>query len=882
MNLSAPGRASLPLEWPAAVALALALGLLVALQPLFALVAVVMAALGLALALARISLAAQAIGAVVLGNLVTGQFYVLGLLPESFPVVLDLVLAGVFVAVALRPHPRSPRSHVATVAFFTLAALSVLNPLVPSLDYAAFGLRQVLMPLVALLVVKEAELSRRDIRFILAMLLLGWIVNLTIALRQWLFGFSGEEIAWTRSLASTYLVDGQIRLMGATQSNQDFGFLAAIAVPAVTACFLAAQQRVLRIAFGVLAVLSFAVLFGTLLRSTLVGGVAGAVVTAVLVSTVNRRPERVLAYAGGLAGVLVVLALVAPGRFLPEEKVVTLSERVASIFSPGSDASFQQRGTEVWPKSLRIISENPLGGGPGSSGPLSQARPLEAPFGSNVPDNGYLLMAVQFGWVGVIAFAGMLLTWLGDLVGWVRRGQTAAAAAAGVVVAAMVSMIAGSYWALVNPSVALGVLVGLGLRGDGNRGPLRALSGRHPLSTDAPPGARRPLGRLPVMPAPSGAATVGPFQPREAARPPRLLVVAAPMISAGGVYSYLGRVLPEISRRGWETGLLWAARTPVDPLPASWDRQVPEGDSLRTRQGQLQQAVRSAVEAWRPDLVLSMLPQSDVACARVRREIGIPWVAMLHGSPWPRRGEMAVTRRVAWRATVSTAYSRADGLLSVSRAVADEIGAALALRSPIINVGSGVDLPERTRKPRAVDPTVGFLGRLSHEKAPDIFLQIARLLPARARIFGDGPLSGMVAAAAAQHPQLEYRGWVDRDAALEEIDLLVVPSRREALPLAVLEAGAHSICTVARDVGGINEVLGLDRELTEHCLLPEASGPRDFAAAIRPLLEDPDQREQLGVRLHAVVHEHFALPRHVDRLLFALEPIVARAGTKVR
>ena len=504
MNLSLPVL-SRWVEWPAAAALALALGLLVVLQPLFALAALAMAALCLALTLAGVSLAAGAIGGVVLGHLVTGQLYVLGRLPESFALLLDLVLVTLFVAVALRPHPRSPRSHLATIAFFTLVVLSVLNPLVPSLTYGVFGLRQVLIPLVALLVVKEAELSPRDVKFILTMLLLAWIVNLTIALRQWLFGFSGAEIAWTQSIASTYLVDGQIRLMGATQSNQDFGFLAAIAVPAVTACFLAAQQRALRMAFGVLTVLSFAVLFGTLLRSALVGGVVGAVVTAVLVSTASRRPERVLVYAGGLAGVIVVLALVAPGRFLPEEKVVTLSERVASIFSPGSDASFQERGSTVWPESLRIIRENPLGGGPGSSGPLSQARPTEAPFGRNIPDNGYLLMGVQFGLFGLLLFVAMLGTWLRDLVAWVRRGQAAAAAAAGVVVAAMIAMIAGSYWGLVNPSVALGVLVGLGLRGDGNRGPLRALSGRHPLSTVAPAGMRRapPAPRAPVTAAPA-------------------------------------------------------------------------------------------------------------------------------------------------------------------------------------------------------------------------------------------------------------------------------------------------------------------------------------------------------------------------------------------
>ncbi|HYH57811.1 MAG TPA: glycosyltransferase family 4 protein [Thermoleophilaceae bacterium] len=358
-------------------------------------------------------------------------------------------------------------------------------------------------------------------------------------------------------------------------------------------------------------------------------------------------------------------------------------------------------------------------------------------------------------------------------------------------------------------------------------------------------------------------------------QPPRILVVASPMVSAGGVYSYLERVLPRIRDRGWTTGLLWTARVPVEPPPADWSRAVAEGESMQARRRHLQSELRTAIEEWRPDVLLSVLPQSDVACAHLRRETGLPWVAMVHGNPWPRAGEMPFLRRIAWRAAVALAYRRADGIVAVSGVVADEVKSALRLRRPITNVGSGVDVPEPTARPQRSEPTIGYLGRLSHEKAPDLFIEIARLAGTRALIYGDGPLAETVTSAAAQHPLIEYHGWSDRDAALDEIDVLVVASRREAMPLVVLEAGARGICTIARDTGGIGEVLSLDPELSKRCLLPRTAEPADFAASLRTLLDAPQERDQLALRLHEVVRRHFALDKHVDRLLGAVESILA-------
>jgi hypothetical protein len=648
-------------EWLIAGGLAALLGIAVALQPLLALVVIVVAVLGAALSLAGISVTAGAIGGVVLGHLVSGQFYVTGVLPEGFAALLDLTLATLLVSVALRPHPRSPRSHVVTVVFLALASLSVLNPLVPSLEYGVYGLRQLVLPLAALLVAKEAELSRRDLAFILAMLAAGWLFNVGVALRQWLVGFTALEEAWIEAGESTYLVGDQIRLMGATQSSQDFAFLAAVAAPTVTAYFFAARRGALRTALGVLVLLSFAVLFGSLIRSTLAGGVIGALVAALLVSSVSDQPGRLFAYGVTLVGVLAVLALVAPGTLLPENKAETLFSRAATLFDPASDRSFRERRSEVWPRVLEIVRKHPLGGGPGSAGPLSQVRPSEAPFGSVIPDNGYLLMAVQLGLLGPLLFIGMLLTWLRDLVGWVRRGVPAAAAAgAGAVVALMIGMTALSLWSLVNASVVFGVVVGLGLRGDGRRGRLDA------GPEDAPETE---------------------ISPEESEPDRHLLVVAAPLRAADAVHAYLEEMVPELERRGWSVGLLWGGSRTMKPPSASWSRRLPGRVSLAGDNSKLQNAIVTAVGELGPDLLVSMTPQSDLACSAVRAEVATPWVALLHRRPWSRKGRTPPAKRLAWRSAVGAAYRRADAVLAESDLLAQAVRSGLALREPVSVVG---------------------------------------------------------------------------------------------------------------------------------------------------------------------------------------------------
>lgn len=439
-------------------------GLLAAALPPAGLVMLALVAALVAVAALRLSLAGGALVVLVGGHLVSGQLYVLGILPQSFSALLDGLVVALFAAGLLGRRRRPSTVTWLLLAYLGLVAVQLLNPLVPGLGFGILGARQLALVVLVVLAVRDAPLGPRDVSFALWALALGWGANVVLAGRQWLGAFSGAELRWIQDLGSTYLVGDQVRLLGAMQSNQDFAFLAAVALPAVAVAAFRAPAGGRRLALGVLLAASAAVLFGSLVRSGLVGGVAGATVGLALAAGTLEERRRLLAGGVAAAALLWAAAGIAPGVLLPENKADTLTQRVTSIFSPGSDFAFSARRQETWPFALEQIAAHPLGAGPGAAGPLTQARPDEAPLGRVVPDSGYLLIAVQLGIAGAVLFVVVLLALLGELARRARSGSALAAAAAGALAATMVAMLAGSYWSLIAPGTALAVLCGLALR----------------------------------------------------------------------------------------------------------------------------------------------------------------------------------------------------------------------------------------------------------------------------------------------------------------------------------------------------------------------------------------------------------------------------------
>lgn len=113
------------------------------------------------------------------------------------------------------------------------------------------------------------------------------------------------------------------------------------------------------------------------------------------------------------------------------------------------------------------------------------------------------------------------------------------------------------------------------------------------------------------------------------------------------------------------------------------------------------------------------------------------------------------------------------------------------------------------------DVTVGYVGRLSHEKGPDVLIEaLARsrsLRQLRVLVAGAGPLEAEVRQRANELglDLVEFLGWVDdARSVLRRVDVLVLPSRVEAVPLVLVEALATGCRVVASDAGsGVRDLL---------------------------------------------------------------------------
>lgn len=110
-----------------------------------------------------------------------------------------------------------------------------------------------------------------------------------------------------------------------------------------------------------------------------------------------------------------------------------------------------------------------------------------------------------------------------------------------------------------------------------------------------------------------------------------------------------------------------------------------------------------------------------------------------------------------------------------------------------------------------IEPSFGhqiaFVGRVSHEKAPDRFKQLSIDLPEwDFHIYGDGPLRQQIIDRSPRN--LFFHGYQNNMALTwHQIGVLIVCSRYEGLPLTALEAMAHGIIVIATDVGDLSHLI---------------------------------------------------------------------------
>jgi glycosyltransferase involved in cell wall biosynthesis len=272
----------------------------------------------------------------------------------------------------------------------------------------------------------------------------------------------------------------------------------------------------------------------------------------------------------------------------------------------------------------------------------------------------------------------------------------------------------------------------------------------------------------------------------------------------------------------------------------------------------------------RPGIVHTHGYRPDIVDAGAARRLGIPTVTTVHGftwGGWKNRLYERLQRR---------AYRRFDAVVVVSRPLVDRLAKDGVPPHRVHFVQNAwqetTPLLDRATARRALGLredafVIGWVGRLSAEKGPDVLLDaLVNLtdLPVTVSVVGDGPERRSLALRA---PRFGVEGLIRLHGAVPDagrlfaaFDVFVLSSHTEGTPIVLFEAMGAGVPIVATRVGGVPDVVS-----PAEATLVAPNDPVALAAAIRAVYCDPTAGRQRAELARKRVRTDFTPSPWVDR-----------------
>lgn len=182
----------------------------------------------------------------------------------------------------------------------------------------------------------------------------------------------------------------------------------------------------------------------------------------------------------------------------------------------------------------------------------------------------------------------------------------------------------------------------------------------------------------------------------------------------------------------------------------------------------------------------------------------------------------------------------------------------------------------------ADQPLVAFVGRLSPEKGPEVFVRAVllmheRLPSAHFAIVGEGPMLATIQDFIDRYKLKDFThlvgGRENMPDIFRDIDLVVSSSHSEAMPLALMEAMSTGIPVVATRVGGVPDMV-------EHGRSGWLVAPRDFediASRVVQTLTTTGMLERMGKHARSSMVTRMDLRDSIARVAALLERLARTA-----
>lgn len=271
------------------------------------------------------------------------------------------------------------------------------------------------------------------------------------------------------------------------------------------------------------------------------------------------------------------------------------------------------------------------------------------------------------------------------------------------------------------------------------------------------------------------------------------------------------------------------------------------------------------------------------------RALGIPAIHTFHGIHVERYGRLGRAAYLGLERWLARGTAAVVHVSHAQEAEARLLGLAPAGRSHVVVNGIDIERVQRqaiardeARRRLALDlqaAVVGSVARLDEVKRLDA---LVRAVARTARpglvlvLVGAGPdeprLRRLVRDLGAAD-RVQFAGEIpDAARLLRAFDICAAPSRREGMPLAVVEAMALALPVVASDIPAHREVLGAGSAGLV------AAGVEDLGAALERLLDDATQRSALGAENRARAEKEFGAARMVDEIETLYRRVLAAGG----
>jgi glycosyltransferase involved in cell wall biosynthesis len=272
------------------------------------------------------------------------------------------------------------------------------------------------------------------------------------------------------------------------------------------------------------------------------------------------------------------------------------------------------------------------------------------------------------------------------------------------------------------------------------------------------------------------------------------------------------------------------------------------------------------IKILKPEVIdcQSHLFLTTVQAVKIAKKFNIASIVTVHGVMAKRGPIMNLGQRIYLYTLGSRIFKEATLVRCLTQKDAQEIMSYGCPQDKIRLIPNAVDTDVFRPSSNAEENLIVWTGRLVEEKGLRYLIEAMKLIVNRHRetklmLVGDGPLKQKLISIVNRYGLLRnviFTGALSHKQVaviLQKATLFVIPSLKEGMPFALLEAMACGKPVIGSDIPGINDVITHE----ENGILIPPRNPKVLANAIALLLEDKNLRRKLGQNARKLIVEKY-------------------------